>query len=131
MAAFSEYLLLVDPLGDAPGSSVHGGVVRFQTGLEYVNGSPKPLYFGWPLPLTVSKHGHGVSLWGLVLPTLGPTTVSVLVQPKGSHKWRVLKSVRTGALGEWSLNSSQGTAWRVRWTNPAGIKYEGPPIHVA
>ena len=37
-----------DPLGGAPGSSVHGGTVGFQTGLEYVNGKPKPLYFGWP-----------------------------------------------------------------------------------
>jgi hypothetical protein len=133
VAAFSQYLLRDDPLGDAPGSSVHGGVVRFQTGLEYVSGAPKPLYFGWPLPLTVSGRGHSVSLWGLVLPTLGPTTVSVLVQPRGSHAWRVLKSVRTGALGEWSLRSAgaRGMAWRVRWVDPAGVKYEGPAIHAS
>jgi hypothetical protein len=132
VAAFSQYLLRDDPLGGAPGSSVHGGVVRFQTGLEYVSGSPKPLYFGWPIPLVVSPSGHSVSLWGLVRPTLGPTTVTVMVQPKGSHKWRVLKQVRTGALGEWSLHSgTAGSAWRVIWESPSHVKYEGPPIHVS
>jgi Cellulase (glycosyl hydrolase family 5) len=132
VVAFSQYLLRDDPLGGAPGSSVHGGVVRFQTGLEYVNGQPKPLYFGWPIPLVVSHRGHGFSLWGLVRPTLGPTTVAVLVQPRGSHKWRVLKNVHTDALGDWSFSSGvQGTAWKVRWTSPgAGGVYEGPPIHV-
>jgi hypothetical protein len=132
VAAFSQYLLRDDPLGGAPGSSVHGGVVRFQTGLEYVSGAPKPLYFGWPIPLTVSPSGHGVGLWGLVRPTLGPTTVTVLVLPRGSHRWRMLRNVRTGAFGEWALRSGgggAGTAWRVRWESPAHVKYEGPPIH--
>jgi hypothetical protein len=131
VAAFSQYLLRDDPLGGPPGSSVHGGVVRFQTGLEYVSGAPKPFYFAWPIPLTVSGRGHSVSLWGLVRPTLGPTTVTVLVQPRGSHAWRVLKNVRTGAFGEWALRSGSATAWRVRWVSPAGVKYEGPPIHAS
>jgi hypothetical protein len=131
VAAFSQYLLRDDPLGGAPGSSVHGGVVRFQTGLEYVSGKAKPLYFGWSVPLTASKHGNSVSLWGLVRPTLGPTSVTVLVQPRGSHRWRVLGSVHTGAFGEWALRSGSATAWRVRWSSPAGVKYEGPPIHAS
>jgi len=133
VAAFSQYLLRDDPLGGAPGSSVHGGVVRFQTGIEYVNGRAKPLYFGWPIPLVVSGRGRSVSLWGLVRPALGPTTVTVLVLAKGSHRWRTLRSVSTGALGEWSLRSSgsPGMAWRVRWVSPAGAKYEGPPIHAS
>ena len=38
VAAFSQYLLRDDPLGGAPGASVNGGTVGFQTGLEYVNG---------------------------------------------------------------------------------------------
>jgi hypothetical protein len=132
VAAFSQYLLRDDPLGGAPGSSVHGGVVRFQTGLEYVSGAPKPLYFGWPLPLVVSKAGHSFSLWGLVRPTLLPTTATVMVLPRGSHRWRVLAHVHTSALGEWSLRSGvQGTEWRVRWASPTGVKYEGPPIHAS
>ena len=68
VAAFSQYLLHDDPTGGPPGSGVHGGTVGFQTGLEYVNASPKPLYSAWPIPLVVSKDGHGFSLWGLVRP---------------------------------------------------------------
>ena len=69
VAAFSQYLLRDDPLGGKAGSSVHGGYVGFQTGLETVNGARKPLYFGFPVPLVVAKHGHGFSLWGLVRPS--------------------------------------------------------------
>ncbi len=129
VAAFSQYLLRDDPLGGKAGASVHGGYVGFQTGLETVNGTRKPLYFGFPLPLVVSKRGHGYSLWGLVRPADGATTLKVLVQSKGSSSYRVLATVHTNALGYWSLNSSvQGTHWRVSWRSPAGVAYNGPPI---
>ena len=129
VAAFSQYLLRDDPLGGKAGASVHGGYVGFQTGLETVNGTRKPLYFGFPLPLVISKRGHGYSLWGLVRPADGATTLKVLVQSKGSSSYRVLATVHTNALGYWSLNSSvQGTHWRVSWRSPAGVAYNGPPI---
>ncbi len=123
VAAFSQYLLEDDPVGGAePGAS-------FQTGLEYINGTPKPLYSGWPIPLTVTKKGHGVSLWGLVRPATGATKVTVLVQRKGSKHFKTLKTVTTNSLGYWSFSSSTaGRYWRVRWTSPAGAKYEGPSI---
>ena len=130
VAAFSQYLLVDDPRGGKPGSSVAGGTVGFQTGLEYQSGKPKPLYFGFPVPLTVSKSGHGYSLWGLVRATTGATKVTVLVQPKGSHnKYKTLKTVTTNSRGYWALRSSTpGVRWRVRWVSPTGVKYEGPPI---
>ena len=83
VAAFSQYLLKDDPLGGKPGSSVAGGAVGFQTGLEYLSGKAKPLYCAWPLPLTVSRSHGGYSLWGLVRPATGSTKVTVLVQRKG------------------------------------------------
>ena len=129
VAAFSQYLLRDDSLGGPAGSSVHGGYVGFQTGLETVNGTRKPLYFAFPVPLVVAKHGHGFSLWGLVRPTTGPTALKVLVQPKGSKSYRTLSTVHTNSLGYWSLNSSvQGSHWRVSWRSPAGVAYNGPPI---
>ncbi len=129
VAAFSQYLLKDDPVGGPAGSSVHGGTVGFQTGLEYVNGKAKPLYYGWPVPLTVTRHGHGVSLWGLVRPATSATKVTILIQPKGSHRFRKLKTLATNSAGYWSLNSStRGQDWRVQWTSPSGVKYEGPPI---
>ena len=129
VAAFSQYLLKDDPLGGAPGASVHGGTIGFQTGLEYLSGARKPLYFGFPVPLVVFRRGHGFSLWGLVRPATGATKVTVLVQPKGSRRYRTLKTVSTNSQGYWGFNSStQGVHWRVRWTSPTGVKYEGPPI---
>jgi hypothetical protein len=123
VVAFSQYLLRDDPVGGPePGAS-------FQTGLEYVNGLAKPLYSAWPVPLTVTKQKHGVSLWGLVRPATGATKVTVLVQAKGSKRLRTLKTVSTNSRGYWSFSSSTpGQYWRVRWTSPAGVKYEGPSI---
>jgi hypothetical protein len=129
VAAFSQYLLRDDPLGGAPGASVHGGFIGFQTGLETVSGSRKPLYFAFPLPLVVSRQGHGFSLWGLVRPSPGATRVTVLVQARGSRSYRTLKVVPTDARGYWTLRSSvQGVRWRVSWRSPSGVLYNGPPI---
>ena len=129
VAAFSQYLLVDDPLGGAPGASATGGTIGFQTGLEYLSGKPKPLYFAWPVPLTVSKTRHGFSLWGLVRPSAGATKATVLVQVKGSKSFRTLKTVSTNSQGYWALSSStKGLRWRVRWKSPTGVKYEGPPI---
>jgi hypothetical protein len=129
VAAFSQYLLRDDPVGGAPGASVHGGTIGFQSGLEYVNGNPKPLYYGWPLPLTVTRHGHSFSLWGLVRPASGATQLTVLVKVGHAKRFRLLKTVTTNAAGGWSLTSSAtGSSWRVRWTSPTGVTYEGPSI---
>ncbi len=129
VAAFSQYLLKDDPVGGEPGASVHGGTVGFQTGLETYKGALKPLYYGWPIPLTVTKEKHGVALWGLVRPAIAATKLTVLVQPKGSKRFQTLKTITTNSRGYWSFNSSKpGEYWRVRWTSPAGVKYEGPPI---
>ncbi len=129
VAAFSQYLLKDDPLGGAPGASAGGGTVGFQTGLEYVNGKPKPLFAAWPVPLVVSRSGHRYSLWGLVRPAKGSTTLTVLVRRRGSSAYRTLKTVHTDSHGYWSLQSSvAGTAWRVKWKSPKGQTYEGPAI---
>jgi hypothetical protein len=128
VAAFSQYLLRDDPLGGANSTSATG-FIGFQTGLEYLSGGAKPLYFGFPVPLTVSKRGHRFSLWGFVRPAAGATHLTVLVQVKGASRYRTLKTVATNGGGYWTFTSStQGTHWRVRWTGPSGVKYEGPPI---
>lgn len=128
VAAFSQYLLKDDPLGGSPGAGARGGTVGFQTGLEYVNGAKKPLYYAWPVPMTVSRSGGSYSLWGLARPATGATTVSVYVKTKKSRRYTLLKNVRTNSLGYWALRSSvAGASWRVQWAGPSGT-YEGPPI---
>jgi hypothetical protein len=129
VAAFSQYLLKDGAVGGAPGSGAHGGFVGFQSGLEYISGKPKPLYSAWPVPLVVTKLHSGFSLWGLARPATGASKVTILVKTKGAKQYRVLKTQGTNSLGYWSFTSGvSGTSWRVRWTSPAGVRYEGPPI---
>jgi hypothetical protein len=123
VAAFSQYLLRDDP------TQRGFGVVTFQTGLEYSNGSRKPLYYGFPVPLTVTFARHGYDLWGLVRLAHKASTVTVLLQRPHSGRWTVLAKVRTGPRGYWTFRSTvRGSRWRVRWVSPSGVSYEGPPI---
>jgi Cellulase (glycosyl hydrolase family 5) len=131
VAAFSQYLLRDEPS--------HGRFSGYRTGLESPGGAPKPAYYGFAVPLTVtknvaakkdaSKRAAGFSLWGLVRPAPGATDVRVLVKPVGSKHYRTLQIVRTDAAGYWKLHSLvRGTAWRVSWRSPSGALYTGPPI---
>jgi hypothetical protein len=123
VASFAQYLLKDDPISGRAGS----GKVGFQTGLQYFNGAPKPLFASFPVPLTVTRRGGGFSLWGFVRPAGGATTVTVEVEPAGSSRFRKLAQVPTDALGYWTLTSfTPGTHWRVRWTSPTGTLYAGP-----
>jgi hypothetical protein len=125
VASFSQYLLKDDPLS---GTGI-SGMVGFQTGLEYVNGAPKPLYFAYPVPLAVARRGHGYSLWGLVRPATGTTNLTVEVQSPHASGFHLLKVVTTNSAGYWTLSSaSPGRAWRVRWVSPSGVHYNGPSI---
>ena len=72
VAAFSQYLLQDDPLGGAPGASVNGGTVGFQTGSGVRQREAEAALLCWPVPLVVTKRHHGYSLWGLVRPAPAP-----------------------------------------------------------
>ena len=126
VASFAQYLLKDDPLSGRAGS----GKVGFQTGLQYFNGSPKPLFASFPVPLTVTRGGGGYSLWGYVRPAGEATSLTVEFQPRGSSRFRKLAQVSTDALGHWTLTSfTSATHWRVRWRSPAGTVYLGPSTH--
>jgi hypothetical protein len=125
VAAFSQYLLRDE------GS--HGRYSGYRTGIETPSGAPKPSYYGFALPLTVTKDtakgSSGFSLWGLVRPATGATDVRVLIRSRGSKRYRTLRVVRTGADGYWSLRSTvRGVAWRVSWRSPTGVLDTGPAI---
>jgi hypothetical protein len=122
VAAFSQYLLRDDtPRGR--------NSLAFQTGLEYANGKAKPLFAGFPLPLTVAGHGGSFALWGYVRPAQAATTVTVEAQRRGSRRFTVLAHLQTNSRGYWTLTSRVGAnRWRVRWTSPEGVAYKGPPI---
>ncbi|HEY7934527.1 MAG TPA: hypothetical protein VID48_11965 [Solirubrobacteraceae bacterium] len=129
MAAFSQYLMSDDNLGGPSSSSADGGFVGFQTGLEYVNYTPKPLYYAFPVPLVIHKTHSGYALWGLVRLAGKSTKVTVLVKKKGARSFTTLKTLTTNSAGYWTLSSKvKGLSWSVRWKSPGGTTYNGPPI---
>jgi hypothetical protein len=131
VAAFSQYLMRDDAQISSPASGVPGaGFVGFQSGLRLANGHDKPALSGFRLPLSASHSGGAVSLWGLVRPAHGVTTVDVLVIEPGSHRAHLLRRLTTDSLGHWALRTSyrNGRRWRVSWRSPAGTVYTGPPI---
>jgi hypothetical protein len=128
VGSFAQYELRDDRV---PKSFAHGGFIGFQTGLETWAGVHKPIYSGFPIPLVVSRAGHGYSLWGFVRPASGSTKVTVLVEPAHSRHFRTLKVLSTGSTGYWSLHSSTaGSHWKVMWRSPSGTTYTGPSIGV-
>ena len=71
----------------------------------------KPLYFGWPVPLTVTKRGHGFSLWGLVRPADGRDQGDgARASRRARSSYRTLKTVHDQRRGYWSFNSSRRRA---------------------
>lgn len=130
VAAFSQYLLKDDPLGGRPGSGVHGGYIGFQTGLEYESGRKKPLYFAFPVPLTVTKAGGHFNLWGGVLPAHKSTRVTILAEIGQSSRYRKIATARTDNGGWWHMQTKANAKhFRVLWkAGKRGPKHEGPPI---
>jgi hypothetical protein len=123
VASFDQYLLTDDP---------NPGEGSFQTGLETVKGKPKPLYYGYRLPLTVTvQHGSKVAFWGLVRPAGGASSTVTLEDSANNGKtWSKLLSAQTNARGYWSATGGfvAGRVWRVQWTAPDGTVQDGAKI---
>ena len=126
VAAFSQYLLTDDaPRTGVPALQRYSG---FESGLRTAAGRAKPALDGFRLPLVAKISGSRVSLWGLVRPATGVTSVVVQQHEKG-HPWQTLATVRTDARGVWTRHASRGgpkREWRVRWTGPDGVQYTAP-----
>jgi hypothetical protein len=121
---FSQYLLRDDPSRtEGPRSQRYSG---FESGLRTAGGRPKTALAAFPLPLAARVRGRRVSLWGLVRPAAGPTTV--VVEGASGSSYRRLAQVRTSARGSWRLTTAlrAGRRYRVRWTTPDGRTLTSP-----
>jgi len=123
--SFSQYLLRDDP----PTAGAHG---KFESGLYfYANSAPKPAYYGFRLPLVVTKKPHGrVVLWGFVRPAHGRAG-SLEIQVKDRRGgWKKLATQHYAGSGYWTRGAAAkaGRQWRVVWTDPAtGTQWAGSP----
>lgn len=121
--SFSQYLLRDD-------RTIAGAHGAFESGLFlFKNSAPKPSYYGFRLPLVVTKgRGSRVALWGLVRPAHGRGG-SLEIQVKDrSGGWKKLATQRYGSSGYWkrSATTKAGRQWRVKWRDPAtGTTWDG------
>jgi hypothetical protein len=115
--SFSQYLLRDD-------RTIAGAHGAFESGLLlFANGAPKPAYYGFRLPLVVTKgSGAHVALWGFVRPAHGRAgSVEIQVKDRG-RGWAKLATQRYAGSGYWkrSATTKAGRQWRVVWTDPSG-----------
>jgi hypothetical protein len=127
VASFSQYLLRDDqPRRGVPSSQRYGG---FESGLVTAEGTRKPAYEGFRLPLVARRTGDRVSLWGLLRSGQGGQAVTVEVSD-GGRAFHKLATVTTNSRGYWLRRAlfRKGRRWRVRWTAPDGHLYSSPPV---
>jgi hypothetical protein len=90
--ALSQFLL-VD--GGAPVG------LTFQTGLEFLNGTPKPAMAAYRMPIWLPRRsahrGSWIRIWGLVRPAANGTapTVAIQFRRKRHHGWRTVANYQT------------------------------------
>ena len=108
--SISQYELLDEP-----------DLASFQTGLRFVDGSPKPSLDAYRLPIWVIKHGSGVSVWGQVRPADG-TPQQVQIENGSGSTFTAVKTVTTSAAGYFLVNLPRQpkSSWRLSWQGPGG-----------
>lgn len=125
VATFSQYLLHDDQPRPGPRAARYSG---FESGLRAADGTPKPAYMGFRLPLDADLRGPDVKLWGLVRPAAGATKVTIMVADKGD--WRDLRTITTTARGSFALTLRHrpGRKYQLRWLSPSGAEHFGAVI---
>lgn len=116
VVSFSQYLLRDD-------QTVQGAFGKFESGLFFYKGDlAKPAYYGFRLPLVVSKgHGSRVALWGFVRPAHGRAGSLTIEVKDRHHGWVKYATQRYAGSGYWTRRASTkpGRQWRLEWTDPA------------
>jgi len=130
VVAFSQYLMRDD--FPRPGGTPHLRYGGFESGLRHSDGRKKVAYDAFPIPLAAIEGRTKTTLWGVVRPASGATTVTIEYRNRGSSRWRRLKAKRTNSLGGWETTTSKrsGREYRVVWTAPDGRRLEGPRTRV-
>ena len=119
--SFSQYLLRDDQ--PRPGSR-YARYSGFESGLRRSDGSVKPAWHGFRLPLHVDRRGSKARIWGLVRPSRGGTSVELLAGDE------VIRTITTNSRGafEVSIAHKAGRRYRIRWTAPDGTVFTGAAV---
>jgi len=112
VVAFSQYLLTDS---EPTGKNEYGG---FESGLRFANGKPKPSLASFPLPIAVQRVGSKrVSIWGLVRPAGGRTSVTITYAGRRPSSFKALQTVQTDARGYFRVSAAyrKDRRWNVEW----------------
>ncbi|MGZ5311343.1 MAG: hypothetical protein ACXWZK_06400 [Solirubrobacterales bacterium] len=93
-------------------------ISSFQSGLRFIDGSPKPAYEAYRLPIWVTRSGSNVRVYGQVRPAADstPQQVDIQVKPAGGS-FATVQTVTVSSLkGHFlqTLPARSGT-WRLSW----------------
>jgi hypothetical protein len=128
--ALTQFLLIDDLPRDEPGQSLVRKWGTYQTGLKLADGTPKPAYDAYRLPLVLgpdSRAGAAVQVWGLVRPVSGgavtaATTAHLQFAATGSDLFQDIGDpipvAPDGAVSGRILLAQPGR-YRFRWSPPA------------
>ena len=149
-----EYLAWRDPrvramaqflLRDAPPDTAYKpGTLRywstFQSGLEFVDGAPKPALGAYRLPIFLPRATVGAGgrllVWGMLRPARNGTRQTARIQWRApSGAFRTLATVATNdpsGFLEARIRPPASGAVRLAWTGPSGTTYYslGVPVSV-
>jgi hypothetical protein len=128
--SYSQYLMRDDPPDISP-TTPYGG---FETGLRLADGTLKPSYDEFRLPLVVKRaQGAEVGIWGHVreFAKLGspPSLAQVRIRIRDPGKQaRDLKTVDFDSRGYFSTTGlyRSGREWRLLWDGPGNATIKGP-----
>jgi hypothetical protein len=123
-------------LNKKPGSHAYWNT--FQTGLELLNGKPKPSYQAFRLPLwvPVPHHSSRVTVWGQLRPADHQTLQYGVLEfePRGSHTFEQIRELQTASQeGFFVAHIGLGSAGKLRlaWLSPGGAVYYSSTVSIS
>lgn len=123
-AGLLQFLLRDDEPRDSSNAQVRWGT--YQTGLELADGTRKPAYDAYRLPLVApagARAGNAVTLWGLVRPARGAaTSVRLQFAAGSSDDFQNVGDVQVGGPGSsftTTVTPPGAGRYRFQWTGPA------------
>ncbi|HWF72158.1 MAG TPA: hypothetical protein VG186_02365 [Solirubrobacteraceae bacterium] len=131
----AQYLLY-----DAPGPAGHTNESGFSSGLLLSNGTPKPSYAAFRLPLylpvTSVPRGRPIMVWGYVRPAVyaardtgSVPPVDIQFEPASHGPWTTVRTVTvSGSASAFDVSIRFGGSGsvRLRWSYPAGFAHLPP-----
>jgi hypothetical protein len=136
--AYTQFLLVDSPPKPhtKKGSALYWST--FQTGLEFQNGTPKPSFAAFQIPIWLpsQRHGRRVTVWGQLRPAAHNATQYGVIefQRKGSSSWKELTEVQTSSPEGFVYNHvSIPSAGNVRlgWLDPDGSVFYSRVVPVS